>query len=94
MPRSLVGEKVESGIHQNRLRKMPRKFSNLVYDLRRKNYSKFLNKTHIPLPSFEKLVGYLSGACPRRINIQHRLVYQILEDVQTVKVIRMWTHYE
>ena len=45
-------------------------------------------------PSFEKLVGDLSGACSRRINIQHRLVYQILEDSQTVKVIRMWTHYE
>jgi len=45
-------------------------------------------------PSFEKLVGDLSGACSRRINIQHRLVYQILEDSQTVKIIRMWTHYE
>jgi len=45
-------------------------------------------------PSFEKFVGDLSGACSRRINIHHRLVYQILEDSQTVKVIRMWTHYE
>jgi Txe/YoeB family toxin of toxin-antitoxin system len=45
-------------------------------------------------PSYEKLVGDLSGACSRRINIQHRLVYQILDDVQTVKVIRMWTHCE
>jgi toxin YoeB len=45
-------------------------------------------------PSFEKLVGDLSGAYSRRISIQHRLVYQILEDVQTVKVIRMWTHYQ
>ena len=45
-------------------------------------------------PSYEKLVGDLSGACSRRINIHHRLVYQILEDVRTVKVIRMWTHYE
>jgi Txe/YoeB family toxin of toxin-antitoxin system len=45
-------------------------------------------------PPYEKLIGDLSGACSRRINIQHRLVYQILDDVKTVKVIRMWTHYE
>jgi Txe/YoeB family toxin of toxin-antitoxin system len=45
-------------------------------------------------PPFEKLRGDLSGAYSRRINIQHRLVYQILDDEQTVKVIRMWTHYE
>ena len=45
-------------------------------------------------PTFEKLVGDLSGAYSRRINIQHRLVYQILEDIRTVKVIRMWTHFE
>ena len=45
-------------------------------------------------PPFEKLVGDLSGACSRRINIQHRLVYQVLVDIKTVKVIRMWTHYE
>ena len=45
-------------------------------------------------PPFEKLVGDLAGACSRRINIQHRLVYQVLDDVMTVKVIRMWTHYE
>jgi toxin YoeB len=45
-------------------------------------------------PPYEKLVGDLSGACSRRINIQHRLVYQVLEDNNTVKVIRMWTLYE
>lgn len=45
-------------------------------------------------PPFEKLVGDLSGAYSRRINIQHRLVYQVLEDIKTVKIIRMWTHYE
>lgn len=45
-------------------------------------------------PPYEKLVGDLAGACSRRINIQHRLVYQILDDVKTVKIIRMWTHYE
>ena len=46
------------------------------------------------LPSYEKLVGDLSGACSRRINIHHRLVYQVLGDIRTVKIIRMWTHYE
>jgi len=45
-------------------------------------------------PPYEKLLGDLSGAYSRRINIQHRLVYQILEESKTVKVIRMWTHYE
>jgi toxin YoeB len=45
-------------------------------------------------PPYERLVGDLCGACSRRINIQHRLVYQILDDIKTVKVIRMWTHYE
>ena len=45
-------------------------------------------------PPCEKLVGDLSGAYSRRINIQHRLVYQVLEKEQVVKVLRMWTHYE
>ncbi len=45
-------------------------------------------------PRYEKLVGDLAGAYSRRINIQHRLVYQILPEIHTVKVIRMWTHYE
>ena len=45
-------------------------------------------------PPFEKLVGDLTGAYSRRINIQHRLVYQILKKERVVKVIRMWTHYE
>lgn len=45
-------------------------------------------------PPFEKLVGDLSGAFSRRINIQHRLVYQVLDDERTVKVLRMWSHYE
>ena len=45
-------------------------------------------------PAYEKLVGDLSGAFSRRITIQHRLIYQVLDDVKTVKVIRMWTHYE
>jgi Txe/YoeB family toxin of toxin-antitoxin system len=45
-------------------------------------------------PLYEKLVGDLAGAYSRRINIQHRLVYQVLEDQNIVKVLRMWTHYE
>jgi len=45
-------------------------------------------------PRYEKLVGDLNKAHSRRINIQHRLVYEILDDIKTVKVIRMWTHYE
>ena len=45
-------------------------------------------------PGFEKLIGDLSGAYSRRINFQHRLVYQVLEEIRTVKFIRMWTHYE
>jgi toxin YoeB len=45
-------------------------------------------------PPFEKLLGDLGGAYSRRINIQHRLVYQVLEEHRMVKVLRMWTHYE
>lgn len=45
-------------------------------------------------PPYEKLVGDLQGAYSRRINIQHRLVYQILEKEKIIKILRMWTHYE
>jgi toxin YoeB len=45
-------------------------------------------------PPFEKLVGDLKGAYSRRINIQHRLVYQVIKELRTIKIIRMWTHYE
>jgi toxin YoeB len=45
-------------------------------------------------PPYEKLIGDLAGAYSRRINIQHRLVYQVLEDEKIVKVLRLWTHYE
>ena len=45
-------------------------------------------------PPYEKLVGELTGAYSRRLNIQHRLVYQVLEDEKIVKILRMWTHYE
>ena len=52
-----------------------------------------VNPYQVP-PPFEKLVGDLSGAYSRRINIQHRIVYQILEEERAVKIIRLWTHYE
>ena len=45
-------------------------------------------------PPFEKLVGDLTGAISRRISIQHRIVYQVIEEEHTVKVLRMWAHYE
>ena len=45
-------------------------------------------------PPYKKLVGDLSGAYSRRINIQHRLVYQILRSEKTIKILRLWTHYE
>lgn len=45
-------------------------------------------------PPYEKLVGDLSGAYSRRINIQHRLVYEVLQEQKTIKVLRMWSHYE
>jgi len=46
------------------------------------------------VPPYEKLIGDLSGAYSRRINIQHRIVYQVIENERIVKIIRMWTHYE
>ena len=52
-----------------------------------------LNPFQTP-PPFEKLRGDLEGAYSRRINIQHRLVYQVIKESRTVKIIRMWTHYE
>ena len=45
-------------------------------------------------PPYEKLIGDLDGAYSRRINVQHRLVYQVLEEQNTIKILRMWTHYE
>ena len=46
------------------------------------------------IPPYEKLVGDLSGAYSRRINIQHRLIYEVIEDKNAVKILRMWTHYD
>jgi Txe/YoeB family toxin of toxin-antitoxin system len=56
---------------------------------------KILQKNPFQTPSsYEKLTGDLTGAYSRRINIQHRLVYQVLEQKKAVKIIRLWTHYE
>ena len=56
---------------------------------------KILRKNPYQTPPFyEKLVGDLAGAYSRRINIQHRLVYQVIDDKKIVKIVRMWTHYE
>ena len=63
-----------------------RKAENLIDILRKNPY-----KTP---PPFERLLGDLSGAFSRRINIRHRLAYQIMKPEKTVKIIRMWTHYE
>ena len=52
-----------------------------------------VNPYQIP-PPYEKLVGDLAGALSRRINIQHRLVYQVIEAEKSIKIIRMWTHYD
>ncbi len=52
-----------------------------------------LNPFANPLP-YEKLIGDLSGAYSRRINIQHRLVYEVIEEAKTIKILRLWTHYE
>ena len=59
----------------------------LLLDLLRKN-------PYQTPPHYEKLIGDLSGAYSRRINIQHRIVYQVIDEQKLVKVIRMWTHYE
>lgn len=45
-------------------------------------------------PPYERLIGDLAGAISRRINIQHRLIYQVIEEQKVIKIIRMWTHYE
>lgn len=45
-------------------------------------------------PAYEKLTGDLTGAYSRRINIQHRIIYQVIDEIKTVKILRMWAHYE
>ena len=74
---------------------MQKKSYNPVLNLKRIACWIYSEKILIAIrPPYEKLVGDLTGAYSRRINIQHRLIYQILEDINTVKIIRMWTHYD
>ena len=76
-------------------RKDAKKLSAVGLRLKAENLIDILRKNPYQTPPpFEKLLGDLTGAYSRRINIKHRLVYQILDDEKTVKVIRMWTHYE
>lgn len=82
-------------VYTNQARKDARRIARA--DLRRKTEPLLEILREDPfktLPRFEKLVGDLDGAYSRRINVQHRLVYQVLEEERTVKVLRMWTHYE
>ena len=79
-------KKTVSDIEKLKAAKLEKKAKALI-DLIKKN------PYEIP-PSYEKLQGNLYGAYSRRINIKHRLVYEVLEDIKTVKIISMWTHYD
>jgi toxin YoeB len=75
-------------------RKDARKLSDAELQSKAETLLKILRKNpYRTPPPYEKLIGDLRGACSRRINIKHRLVYQILDNEKVVKVIRMWTHY-
>ena len=93
MPGSLTGE-LEAGFHQTG----PERCQKLAHTgLKNKARTLLTVITSDPFqnpPPYEKLVGDLAGAYSRRINIHHRLVYQVLKEERTVKVIRMWTHYQ
>lgn len=72
-----------------------KKISNARLKKKTQTLLKILSKNPYQTPPrYEKLAGDLTGAYSRRINIQHRLVYQILDEIKSVKIIRMWTHYE
>ncbi len=82
-------------VYTNQAQKDAKKLSATGLRLKAKELLLVLRKNPFQAPPpFEKLVGDLSGAYSRRINIQHRLVYQIIKETHTVKIIRMWTHYE
>jgi len=82
----VYSKRAKSDIAKLKAARLDKKAKNLVDLLRENPYQS--------PPTFEKLKGDLSGALSRRINIQHRLVYQVLEAEKTVKIILMWTHYE
>lgn len=72
-----------------------KKLTNAGLDIKAKQLLKILEINPFDnTPSYEKLIGDLEGAYSRRINIQHRIVYQVYQKEKVVKVIRMWTHYE
>lgn len=81
-------------VYTRQAQKDAKKISKAGLRLQVEKILKILEKNPFQTPSmFEKLIGDLSGVYSRRINIQHRLVYQVYEDKKIVKVIRMWTHY-
>ena len=82
-------------IYTNQAKRDAKKLSRSGFKPQAQKLLKVLKENpHQNPPCYEKLVGDLSGAYSRRINIQHRLAYQVLEDIQTLKVIRMWSRYE
>ena len=82
-------------LYTNQAQKDAKKLKMAGFQPRAEKILKILTKNPFQNPPpYEKLVGDLTGAFSRRINIQHRLVYQILKEEKIVKIIRMWTHYE
>lgn len=82
-------------VYTRQAQKDAKKISKAGLDSKAKALLEVLSKTPFQNPPpYEKLVGDLTGAYSRRINIQHRLVYQVMKHLRVVKVIRMWTHYE
>ncbi|MBD3383468.1 Txe/YoeB family addiction module toxin [candidate division KSB1 bacterium] len=82
-------------VYTKQAQKDAKKISSIGLKTKVQNLLSILQKDPFQVPPpFEKLVGDLTGTFSRRINIQHRLVYQIYKKEKTVKIIRMWTHYE
>jgi Txe/YoeB family toxin of toxin-antitoxin system len=82
-------------VFTNQARKNAKKLSSLGLRQKAEKLLYILRENPYQTPSpFEKLIGDLAGAYSRRVNIQHRLVYQIIDEMNVVKVLRMWTHYE
>ena len=79
-------KKTAADISKLKLAKLDTKAKALIEILRENPYQ--------TPPPYEKLIGALQGAYSRRINVKHRLVYEVLEEVNTVKIISLWTHYE
>lgn len=82
-------------VYTKQARKDSRKLASAGLKPKAQQLLELLEKNpHERPPPYEKLVGDLSGAYSRRINIQHRLVYQVFPDMKIIKVVRMWTHYD